>query len=122
MAVPRRSGVRGSVVRGESGKGTKSSRPEPLAEPEDVADPALPRSVVDFALQRRSSLHTFSTVAPLAVSSAMPTPTCSGRPNSTVSQRPCRARYAGIWALSRSLMYTAMSSGHTPAESGKVAT
>ena len=59
MAVPRRSGVRGSVVRGESGKGTKSSRPEPLAEPEDVADPALPRSVVDFALQRRSALYTF---------------------------------------------------------------
>lgn len=59
MAVPRRSGVRGSVVRGEPGKGTKSSRPAPLAEPEDVADPAAPRSVVDFTLQRRSALHTF---------------------------------------------------------------
>lgn len=59
MAVPRRLGVRGSVVRGEPGRAHRSNGSAPLAEPEDVADPALPRSVVDFALQRKSALYTF---------------------------------------------------------------
>ena len=120
MAVPRRSGVRGSVVRGESGKGTKSSRPEPLAEPEDVADPALPRSVVDFALQRRSALHTFFNGGALssefcdADTYLLRAAKFHGEP----APLPCR--YAGIWALSPLPTFTAMNSGPTPVGSGKV--
>lgn len=58
MAVPRRSGVRGSIVRGASGGGgaARSSTSGPAIR-EPVADPSVPRSVVNFGLQRRAALH-----------------------------------------------------------------
>ena len=62
MAVPRGSNgrthtVRGSIVRGESGKPSKRRGPLPPAEP--VADPAAPRGVIDYGLQRRSDITRF---------------------------------------------------------------
>ena len=52
MAEPRSTQPRGTRVRGERGK----PRPE-RAQPEEVADPAVPRRVVNYALQRRSVLR-----------------------------------------------------------------
>ena len=52
MAEPRSTQARGSRVLGERGK----AKPE-RAVPEDVADPAAPRRVVNYALQRRSVLR-----------------------------------------------------------------
>jgi hypothetical protein len=57
MAVPRRSGVRGSIVRGTSGGGGSTGRGPANATPESIADPSSPRSVVNFGLQRRAALH-----------------------------------------------------------------
>lgn len=57
MAVPRRSGVRGSVVRGESGGGGSGGGRAKPATPETITDPVSPRSVVNFGLQRRAALH-----------------------------------------------------------------
>ncbi|MBU6278058.1 MAG: DUF5318 family protein [Actinomycetales bacterium] len=59
MAVPRsqsRPGtVRGSLVRGDS-RSVNGSRSGSTAEP--VADPSKPRSVLDYALQRRTAIRT----------------------------------------------------------------
>ena len=52
MAEPRSTQPRGARVLGERGK----PKPE-RAEPEEVADPAAPRRVVNYALQRRSVLR-----------------------------------------------------------------
>jgi hypothetical protein len=52
MAEPRSMQPRGARVLGERGR----PRPE-RAEPEEVADPAAPRRVVNYALQRRSVLR-----------------------------------------------------------------
>jgi hypothetical protein len=57
MAVPRRSGVRGSVVRGDSGGHVSAGGRAKPAPAEPVADPASPRAVVNFGLQRRAALH-----------------------------------------------------------------
>lgn len=57
MAAPRNQAIRGSVPRGERGPAPK---PEAY-EPEDVADPAAPRAVIDHALQRRAALRTLFT-------------------------------------------------------------
>ena len=54
MAVPRKSTLRGQIARGSSGKAP--ARPGPLPPPEPVEDPARPRSVIDFALQRRQAI------------------------------------------------------------------
>lgn len=55
MAESRATGtVRGSKVVGQPGKPPRA-RPE-LAEPEDVADPLVPRRVVDYSLERRRAL------------------------------------------------------------------
>ena len=63
MAVPRGSNgrantVRGALVRGESGARGKKRR-EALPPDEPVEDPAAPRAVIDYALQRRSDIHRF---------------------------------------------------------------
>lgn len=56
MAAPRRSAIRGTVPRGDSG------RPKPVpSAPEHVDDPTAPRERLDYALQRRAAiiaLHT----------------------------------------------------------------
>lgn len=57
MAVPRRSGVRGSIVRGDSGRGSVTGGRSNPVTPEPIANPASPRSVVNFGLQRRAALH-----------------------------------------------------------------
>ena len=57
MAAPRRSAIRGSVARGESTK-ARTVRNAPLGPVEVVKDPAAPRSVIDFGLQRHNALHT----------------------------------------------------------------
>jgi hypothetical protein len=55
--------VRGSLVRGESGTGgktgAKKKRRDPLPPAEPVEDPAAPRGVIDYALQRRSDILRF---------------------------------------------------------------
>jgi hypothetical protein len=59
MAVRRKASIRGSIARGDSGQ-TKPPRRGPLPPPEPVADPARPRAVIDFTLERRRevlSLH-----------------------------------------------------------------
>lgn len=63
MATPRGSSgrpstVRGSLVRGESGTPARSRRAK-LPPPEPVEDPTAPRSVIDYALQRRSDIRRF---------------------------------------------------------------
>ncbi len=60
MATSRRSSVRGSVVKGEPGRPRSSSR-DPLPPAEPVANPAAPRFVIDYALQRRGALRTLHT-------------------------------------------------------------
>ena len=56
MASTRRTSIRGTVPRGAR---TRTPKPRPeLREPELVADPTKPRSRIDYALQRRSALHT----------------------------------------------------------------
>ncbi|MFZ4484964.1 MAG: DUF5318 family protein [Candidatus Nanopelagicales bacterium] len=57
MAVPRRSGVRGAIVRGTSGNGAAPGSRSGTSIPEPISDPAAPRSVVNFGLQRRAALH-----------------------------------------------------------------
>ncbi len=54
MAAPRKTSIRGSVPRGESGR---YRAPAQLAEPEPVADPTKPRRLVDHSLARRNELH-----------------------------------------------------------------
>jgi hypothetical protein len=56
MAGPRKSAIRGSVVRGTSAKPSKN---QPLPEAEPVKDPTAHRSPIDFSLQRRASLYAF---------------------------------------------------------------
>lgn len=57
MPAPRHQAVRGSVPRGERGP---APRPE-VYEPEQVSDPAAPRAVIDYALQRRTAIRTLFT-------------------------------------------------------------
>lgn len=54
MAAPRKQSIRGSIARGASGTPPRSA---PLGPAEPVADPAAPRLVVDYALDRRRALH-----------------------------------------------------------------
>lgn len=54
MAAPRRTAIRGTIVRGSSSSGRSRV---PLGEPEDVADPTRPRAVVDHAISRRNALR-----------------------------------------------------------------
>lgn len=55
MASPRQnSSVRGTRV---GATGTSKPRPEPLPEPEQVDDPARPRQVVNYVMQRRAALR-----------------------------------------------------------------
>ena len=49
MAAPRRQSIRGTIARGSAAP-ARSTRAEPLGEPEPVADPTAPRKIVDFAL------------------------------------------------------------------------
>ena len=56
MPAPRHSAIRGSVVRGSSGKPAKQAEPGPI---EPIADPTAPRSPIDFTLQRRAALQAF---------------------------------------------------------------
>lgn len=53
MAAPRRESIRGSVPRGERLPAPKPER----YEPEHVVDPAAPRAVIDYALNRRAALR-----------------------------------------------------------------
>jgi hypothetical protein len=53
MPGPRHHAVRGSVPKGERGPAPK---PE-VYEPETVHDPASPRAVIDYGLQRRTALR-----------------------------------------------------------------
>jgi hypothetical protein len=55
MANTRRTSIRGTVPRGQRSAPPKA-RPE-LREPEVIADPAKPRSRIDYGLQRRAALH-----------------------------------------------------------------
>ncbi len=55
MAAPRKTAIRGSIARGASTP-AKSRTREPLGEPEHVADPTRPRSVVNHGLERRAAL------------------------------------------------------------------
>ena len=57
MPAPRNQAVRGSVPRGERGP---APRPESY-EPEQVSDPAAPRALIDYALQRRAAIRTLFT-------------------------------------------------------------
>lgn len=59
MAGPRKTAIRGTVVRGQSAKPGRPGKAEPLAPAEPIKDPTAPRSPVDYALQRRASLHAF---------------------------------------------------------------
>lgn len=54
MAEPRSHVPRGTRVRGQSSPPPRSA---PLPDPEPVDDPAKPRSVIDYALQRRATLE-----------------------------------------------------------------
>jgi hypothetical protein len=54
MAAPRKNAIRGTIVRGTSSKAPRERGP--LPEPEFVADPTRPRSVIDHALERRAAL------------------------------------------------------------------
>jgi len=56
MAAPRQPSHRATRVRGERPVEPRGRR-QPPPEPEDVADPARPRSVVDHGLARRSALE-----------------------------------------------------------------
>ena len=56
MAAPRKTAIRGTIARGESGSGRRA-RSAPPAPAEHVDDPTRPRSVVDHALQRRGALR-----------------------------------------------------------------
>jgi len=56
MPAPRHNAIRGSVVRGASGKPSKQAE---LGPAEPIADPTAPRSPVDFTLQRRNALLAF---------------------------------------------------------------
>ncbi|MDO8733340.1 MAG: DUF5318 family protein [Actinomycetota bacterium] len=56
MSAPRHSALRGSVVRGASGRPSKQDELGPI---EQIADPTAPRSPIDFTLQRRAALHAF---------------------------------------------------------------
>lgn len=53
MAVPRKSSLRGQIARGSS---AAPARPAPLPPPDPVEDPTRPRSVIDYALQRRQAI------------------------------------------------------------------
>lgn len=55
MAVPRRSSVRGSIVRGAPGQGPRPRGRTGAPAEERIADPERPRSVIDFGLQRRAA-------------------------------------------------------------------
>ena len=55
MGAPRKSAIRGTVARVES---SKPPRPAPLGPVEPIANPARPRSVVSFAIQRNNALYT----------------------------------------------------------------
>lgn len=58
MAAPRKSAIRGTLVRGDRGRGRTSGQATPkVAEPELVDDPTRPRLVVNHGLQRRSALR-----------------------------------------------------------------
>lgn len=54
MAVPRKTSLRGQIARGSSGSGAPT--PRQLPPPEPVDDPTRPRSVIDYALQRRQAV------------------------------------------------------------------
>ena len=55
MASPRQNSTpRGSRV---VSRGPTKARPEPLPEPENVADPTRPRQVVNYVMQRRAALR-----------------------------------------------------------------
>lgn len=54
MAAPRKTAIRGTIARGASSKASRDRGP--LPEPEIVADPTRPRSVVDHVLDRRAAL------------------------------------------------------------------
>lgn len=55
MAAPRRTAIRGTIVRGAPA--TKRSRGGPLPPAEPVAHPERPRSVIDHGLERRNALQ-----------------------------------------------------------------
>lgn len=63
MAVPRKSTLRGQIARGASSAAPPSG-PLPLSEP--VEDPARPRSVIDYALQRRQAIASMRRAGPLS--------------------------------------------------------
>ena len=54
MASPRKSAIRGTIARGAPAKARRDR--EPMGAPEEVADPARPRSVISHALERRAAL------------------------------------------------------------------
>ena len=54
MAAPRSSSIRGTRVRGQSSVSIDRTPPEPSVR---IADPARPRDLVDYALQRRAALE-----------------------------------------------------------------
>ena len=55
MAAPRKTAIRGTIARGQSGTPRKAPQ-GPLPPPEPVANPERPRGVVDHALERRAAL------------------------------------------------------------------
>jgi hypothetical protein len=58
MAGPRKTAIRGTIARGESGPSRRKAKgPVVLPPAEPVAHPERPRSVVDHALQRRAALQ-----------------------------------------------------------------
>ncbi len=54
MAAPRKSAIRGTIARGAPAR--RARERGPLGEPEQVANPERPRSVIDHGLQRRAAL------------------------------------------------------------------
>ncbi len=58
MAGPRKTAIRGTIARGAPApKRSRAGRTEPVGQPEPVAHPDRPRSVIDHALDRRAALR-----------------------------------------------------------------
>lgn len=55
MAAPRKSAIRGTVPRGDSGRYKPATDPSAPSEP--VADPTRPRRLIDHSLARRAALR-----------------------------------------------------------------